>query len=623
MRRVGRALALAAVVLAVSAPAALAHGGNPDYRSVIDRVTPKVPNVSFQVLSYDSYFELLDQHGHEVVIYGYENEPYARMLKNGTVQVNQRSPATYLNDSRFATTQVPPIADPKAPPQWKTVDDSGTFIWHDHRMHYLSTATPPQVTDKSRKTKIFDYTIPLRVDGRRARSTAPSTGSAARRPRSCRSSSPGSWSLLGGGAAGAAGAAAARRGRRPEPDGGAGQGGLVVPRRPRRAWWRCSPWRCCRRRAPSPTPSWRAPRPSAARSSSSEPTAVIFRFDEPVEGNFGAVRVYDAEGSRVDEGDAFHPGGEGPDSASTSSRACRTAATRRPTGSSPPTATSSPAASSSRSARPGGAEGDGRRADRRPRQRTGHRDRLWHRPRRSSTRRWRSASAALAFLLFAWRPALRSSAAGARAGARPRGPSRARCGRCCSPRPRRRGQRRRRDRPRGRRGGRRLRLRRAQGVDPPRDAGDPVRHRLGPRGAGLDRLRRCSRWSLAPARARRSAAARCSLAGRSLPRAGAGALRPPQHPVAGRAASSRPTSCTSSRWRSGSAASPRCFWSLPAATRELEPPTAAGCWPPCWPASPRLPWSRSWRSCSPAWARPTSTSATSTPCSTPPTGARC
>lgn len=43
-----------------------------------------------------------------------------------------------------------------------------------------------------------------------------------------------------------------------------------------------------------------------------EPGAVIFRFDEPVEGNFGAVRVYDANGARVDEGDAFHPNGEGP-----------------------------------------------------------------------------------------------------------------------------------------------------------------------------------------------------------------------------------------------------------------------------------------------------------------------
>jgi copper transport protein len=42
-----------------------------------------------------------------------------------------------------------------------------------------------------------------------------------------------------------------------------------------------------------------------------QPGEVVFRFSEPVEGNFGAVRVYDAEGARVDDGDAFHPGGDG------------------------------------------------------------------------------------------------------------------------------------------------------------------------------------------------------------------------------------------------------------------------------------------------------------------------
>jgi copper transport protein len=42
-----------------------------------------------------------------------------------------------------------------------------------------------------------------------------------------------------------------------------------------------------------------------------ELAAVVFSFDEPVEGNFGAVRVYDSRGERVDEGDAFHPGGTG------------------------------------------------------------------------------------------------------------------------------------------------------------------------------------------------------------------------------------------------------------------------------------------------------------------------
>jgi hypothetical protein len=159
--------ATTALLIGLSATPALAHEGNPDYRSVIDRVTPHVPGVSFEVLSYDSYFQLLDQHGHEVTIYGYDGEPYARVLKDGTVQVNERSPALYLNDTRFPTEQVPPVADAKAPPKWKTVDDSGTFLWHDHRMHYQSTSTPPQVTDTSRKTKIFDYTIPLQIDGRK------------------------------------------------------------------------------------------------------------------------------------------------------------------------------------------------------------------------------------------------------------------------------------------------------------------------------------------------------------------------------------------------------------------------------------------------------------------------
>lgn len=42
-----------------------------------------------------------------------------------------------------------------------------------------------------------------------------------------------------------------------------------------------------------------------------DPGQVVFRFDQTVEGNFGAVRVFDATGRRVDQGDAFHPGGTG------------------------------------------------------------------------------------------------------------------------------------------------------------------------------------------------------------------------------------------------------------------------------------------------------------------------
>jgi copper transport protein len=41
------------------------------------------------------------------------------------------------------------------------------------------------------------------------------------------------------------------------------------------------------------------------------PKQVVFRFNEPVEGTFGAVRVYDAKGRRVDDNRVGHPGGAG------------------------------------------------------------------------------------------------------------------------------------------------------------------------------------------------------------------------------------------------------------------------------------------------------------------------
>ena len=41
------------------------------------------------------------------------------------------------------------------------------------------------------------------------------------------------------------------------------------------------------------------------------PEQVVFRFNEPVEGTFGAVRVFDAKGARVDDNHVVHPGGAG------------------------------------------------------------------------------------------------------------------------------------------------------------------------------------------------------------------------------------------------------------------------------------------------------------------------
>jgi MYXO-CTERM domain-containing protein len=162
MRRV---LALGAAAALLAATPAAAHQGNPNFRSVIDAVTPSVRGLDLHVLNYDDRFELTNHSGQTVTVVGYDGEPYARVLADGTVELNKRSPAYYLNDDRFADVNVPASADAKAPPQWSVVDRTGRLEWHDHRMHWMSRSLPPQVKDRSQRTKIFDYAIPLRVGG--------------------------------------------------------------------------------------------------------------------------------------------------------------------------------------------------------------------------------------------------------------------------------------------------------------------------------------------------------------------------------------------------------------------------------------------------------------------------
>ena len=35
--------------------------------------------------------------------------------------------------------------------------------WHDHRIHWMLQGIPPQVKDRSKRTKVFDWTVPIRV----------------------------------------------------------------------------------------------------------------------------------------------------------------------------------------------------------------------------------------------------------------------------------------------------------------------------------------------------------------------------------------------------------------------------------------------------------------------------
>jgi hypothetical protein len=163
MSRLRLVVALSALLALTVAPAALAHQGNPNYRSVIDGVIPNVPGVKLQVLNLDDRLELQNTTGKTVTVQGYQGEPYARLLGDGTVEVNRNSPAFYLNNDRTSTGSVPANAKANATPSWAVVDRAGRFQWHDHRIHWMSSIPPKQVTDKSKRTKVFDWKVPVQV----------------------------------------------------------------------------------------------------------------------------------------------------------------------------------------------------------------------------------------------------------------------------------------------------------------------------------------------------------------------------------------------------------------------------------------------------------------------------
>jgi hypothetical protein len=146
-----------------------AHKGSVNYRSTVRSVEPAVQGLKIQVLNYDDRLQIVNQTGRQVDVRGYGGEPYVRVKPDGTVEVNKRSPSYWLNEDRYGNAKVPAQATNSAAPQWDVVDKTGRYEWHDHRIHYMSKSTPKQVTDKGKRTKVFDWRVPIAVAGKPGR----------------------------------------------------------------------------------------------------------------------------------------------------------------------------------------------------------------------------------------------------------------------------------------------------------------------------------------------------------------------------------------------------------------------------------------------------------------------
>jgi len=181
-RRLALAVGFAFVALASVAHAAVSQ--TPDitdthYSSYLERVHPVVPGVSWRVIDLNDEIRLVN-HSHEtVIVYGYspsdrtvayDGSQYARILPDGTVQLNENSPAYYLNQSFYEIgVNVPASATDSAPPDWVTFAKTGTLYWHDHRIHFTSPVVPTFIQNRGvDKTQfVFDWYVPIQVGSTR------------------------------------------------------------------------------------------------------------------------------------------------------------------------------------------------------------------------------------------------------------------------------------------------------------------------------------------------------------------------------------------------------------------------------------------------------------------------
>lgn len=179
MRKTLMFLAIQVTVIAGTAAPAFAHGGGgPDASNFLSTVRevsraddggePSGPanlgGLTFRVLANDALLELENSGREEVTIIGYSDEPYLRIGPDGVFQ-NNNSPATFINQERFGQVEVPSGVSATAEPDWEKVSDESTYAWHDHRIHWMSQAPPPQVAsnETDETIEIFEWTVPFRV----------------------------------------------------------------------------------------------------------------------------------------------------------------------------------------------------------------------------------------------------------------------------------------------------------------------------------------------------------------------------------------------------------------------------------------------------------------------------
>lgn len=158
----------AALVLLVTWPAPVAaHSGgvaSSNFLTTITSVDQPIDGIGVEVIEFGNRIEVSNATDTEVIVPGYEGEPYLRIGPDGVFE-NRRSPAAYLNLDRQATIAIPAEASADAEPDWTKLSDESIARWHDHRVHWMGDQNPPGVRRDpgQRQVVIPEWIIPLQV----------------------------------------------------------------------------------------------------------------------------------------------------------------------------------------------------------------------------------------------------------------------------------------------------------------------------------------------------------------------------------------------------------------------------------------------------------------------------
>ncbi len=132
-----------------AASPAFAHAPNPDSAYYLCRataLTPAVDGVRMDVARDGSWVRVRNNTDHELVILGYDGEPYLRVGPSGAEE-NAAAVSSLVNGAYGSglVTQDAPTRQMPRPPRWTSRGVEPVVSWHDVRTHYDGASRPAVV----------------------------------------------------------------------------------------------------------------------------------------------------------------------------------------------------------------------------------------------------------------------------------------------------------------------------------------------------------------------------------------------------------------------------------------------------------------------------------------------